>query len=81
MKTNLTLRVEGEVVRAAKVLAARRGLSISRLLSDQLEELIRRETAYETARQRAEERLAHGYDLEWQRPSSRDELHERTLLR
>lgn len=77
MKTNLTLRVDESLVRDAKVLAARRGTSVSRLVAEQLEEMTRRDHAYETARQRAEARLARGYDLRWSRPSFRDELHER----
>jgi hypothetical protein len=76
-KTNLTLSLEAELVREAKVLAARRGTSVSRLMSENLEELIRRDKAYETARQRALGRMSRGFDLEWTKPSSRDELHER----
>lgn len=77
MKTNLTLSVEENLLRDAKILAARRGTSVSRLMADQLEELVRRERDYERARQRATVRLAHGFDLGWSPPASRDELHER----
>lgn len=77
MKTNLTLSVEEDLLRDAKVLAARRGTSVSRLMADQLEELVRRDRDYERARQRATARLAHGFDLGWSPPASRGELHER----
>jgi len=77
MKTNLTLSVDAELVRDAKVLAARRGTSVSRMMADQLEDLVRRDREYEAARQRAVGRLAEGYDLGWTPPASRDELHER----
>ncbi|MDH3524320.1 MAG: DUF6364 family protein [Acidobacteriota bacterium] len=76
-KTNLTLSLEADLVREAKVLAARRGTSVSRLMSENLEALIRADKAYDTARRRAVARLSSGFELEWTRPSSRDELHER----
>jgi hypothetical protein len=76
-KTNLTLSLEADLVREAKVLAARRGTSVSRLMSENLEDLIRRDKAYETARRRALSRMGQGFDLQWTRPASRAELHER----
>jgi len=76
-KTNLTLSIDASLVREAKVLAARRGTSVSRLMSQNLEELVRSDRAYETARRRAVARLGRGFELEWSRPSSRHELHER----
>lgn len=77
MKTNVTLRVDAELLRDAKVLAARRGTSVSRLMADQLEELVRRDREYDVARRRAVARLEEGFDLGWERAASRDELHER----
>ncbi len=76
-KSNITLALDEELVREAKVLAARRGASVSRLLAERLEELIREERGYERARRRAEARLAAGWGLGWTPPASRDELHER----
>lgn len=81
MKTNLTIRIDEELAREAKVLAARRGSSVSRLVAEQLEELTRRDSAYEAARVRAEARLREGYDLRWSPAASRDELHDRAGLR
>lgn len=77
MKTNLTLSVDSELLRDAKVLAARRGTSVSRMMAEQLEELVRRDREYERARQRAVARLEKGFDLGWTPPASRNELHER----
>ena len=77
MKTNLTLSVDAELLRDAKVLAARRGTSVSRMMAEQLEDLVRRDREYESARQRAVARLEEGYDLGWTPPASRGELHER----
>ena len=77
MTSNVTLRVDSTLLREAKVLAAQRGTSVSRLLAEQLEELVRRDKAYDAARRRAVERLRKGYDLGWTPPASRDELYER----
>ena len=77
MKTNLTVRVDADLIREAKVLAAQRGTSVSRLLAHQLEELVRRDRHYEAAKRRSLARLARANDLGWTRPASRDELHER----
>ena len=76
-KTNLTLSIDLDLLRDAKVLAARRGTSVSRLMADQLERLVRGDREYEGARQRALTRLERGFDLGWTPPTSRNELHER----
>jgi hypothetical protein len=77
MKTNITLKMDSDLVREAKVLAARRGTSVSRLLAEHLEELIRRDKAYEAAKRRALARLRKGFELQWTPPADRQELHER----
>ena len=77
MKTNITLKVDADLIREAKILAAQRGTSVSGLLAQQLEDLVRRDRVYEAAKRRALARLGEGYDLQWTPPASRDELHER----
>ncbi len=77
MKTNVTLRIDAELAREAKVLAARLGTSLSRLMADQLVELTRRDREYEVAKRRALARLEAGFDLGWTPPASRGELYER----
>ncbi len=77
MKTNVTLRIDADLAREAKVLAARLGTSLSRLMAQQLEELTRRNREYETAKRRALARLENGFDLEWTPPATRGELYER----
>ena len=74
---NITLKVDDDLLREAKVLAAKQGTSVSRLVAEQLEKLVQRDARYDAARRRALKRLATGYDLGWQAPRSRDELHER----
>jgi len=77
MKNNITLRVESDLIREAKVLAARRGTSVSAMLAKQLEEMVRDEKAYDAARRRAVRRLEGGWDLRWAPVKDRRELHER----
>ena len=77
MKTNVTLKLDADLLREARVLAAEEGRSISALLTERLESLIRERKAFEKARRRALARLRDGLDLGWTPPTSRDELHER----
>jgi hypothetical protein len=77
MKTNITVKVDADLAHDAKILAAKRGTSVSRLVAKQLEELVRHDKTYQSAMQRAIARLNKGYDFQWQRPANRDELHER----
>jgi len=77
MKTNVTLKLDADMLREARVVAAEEGRSISGLLTDQLEALVRERKAFERARKRALARLRDGLDLQWTPPKSRDELHER----
>lgn len=77
MKNNITLRVDADLIREAKVLAARRGTSVSAMLAKKLEEMVRDEKAYDAARKRALRRLEGGWDLGWTPVRDRQELHER----
>jgi hypothetical protein len=76
---NITLSLPEEDLRAARVLAARRGTSVSQLLAGVLRELVERESGYDRAKQRSLSMLGEGIDLgtnghaSW----SRDDLHER----
>ena len=77
MKTNITLKIDSDLLRAAKVLAAENGTSISAMMSARLEQMVRERRTYERARERALARLRDGIDLQWTPPRTRDELHER----
>jgi hypothetical protein len=75
-KTNLTLQLDPSVIRRARIIAAKRGTSVSALVAQELIELVDREERYELARSRALELLGeaapHG-GRAWRR----DELHDR----
>jgi hypothetical protein len=77
MKTNVTLKLDAGLLKEARILAAEQGSSLSRMLAEKLEELVRERAGYDRARKRALARLRMGMDLGWTRPGSRDELHER----
>jgi hypothetical protein len=76
---NITLSLPEEDLREARVLAARRGTSISQLLARMLRETVERETGYDAAREHDLAILREGMDLgtggrmTW----TRDDLHER----
>ncbi len=76
-KQNLTLSLDLETIRMAKILAARRSTSISGLVARQIEILVGEEEAYERAERQAMSLLDQGFHLGGLIRASRDELHER----
>lgn len=77
MKTNVTLKLDAGLLREVRVAAAEQGRSLSALLTERLESVMRERKSYERARRRALARLRDGVDLRWAPPASRAELHER----
>lgn len=77
MKANITLKLDADLLRQARILAAEEDTSISALLAARLEQIVRERKAYHRARTRALARLREGMDLHWTPPASRRELHER----
>ena len=77
MRQNITISLDRRTLRKAKVLAAKRGTSISGLLAGQIETLIGEDEAYERAERQALALLDQGFHLGGVIRASRDELHER----
>lgn len=77
MKTNITLKLDANLLREVRILAAEQDTSISALLAARLEEIVGQRKTYDRARKRALARLREGLDMQWTPPRSRDELHER----
>lgn len=75
-KTNLTVQLEEEVVRRARIVAARRGTSVSQLVARELTDLVEEDARYEDARRRAAQLLGTAAPR-GRRSWTRDELHER----
>ncbi len=57
-KTNLTIQLDREIIRRARVVAAKRGTSVSALVARELDDLVQREERYEDARERAIQLMA-----------------------
>jgi hypothetical protein len=75
-RRNLTLQLDEDVIRRAKILAAKRGTSVSGLVARELEALVAEDARYEEAWRRATEIMtaaAPRRGRRWQR----DELHDR----
>ncbi|MBI2334103.1 MAG: CopG family transcriptional regulator [Chloroflexi bacterium] len=80
MKTqNITLAIDRELLKKAKLLAVRKDTSLSGLLARTLEAIVTQEEGFESARQRSLVQLARGLNLQtkgrirW----GRESLHER----
>lgn len=72
----MTVSLTRQVLRKAKILAARRETSISGLLAQEIERLVAKEDAYNHAERQAVALLEQGFHLGGT-IASRDELHER----
>ena len=78
---NITLTLDEETLREARVLAAQRGLSVSAFLRLELAGLVGRQQKYARARAAALNRLRRGQPLGGGKLPSRDEIHDRAKLR
>lgn len=76
-KTNITLKLDTALLRAVKVVAAKRRTSVSALLAEELAELTTKDEEYEKAMKHSISLMNEGWKLGWKKPKSRDELHER----
>ena len=57
-KTNLTLQLDAEVIRRARIVAAKRGTSVSALVARELDQIAAQDERYEDSRRRAAELMA-----------------------
>ena len=76
-KQNITVRLDRRTLQKAKVLAAKRGTSISGLLAEQIAALVGEDDAYDQAQRRALALLDRGFHLGGRIASNRDQWHER----
>jgi hypothetical protein len=78
---NITLAIDEETLREARVLAAERGLSVSAFLRRELAGLVERQRGYTKARESAVRRLRRGQSLGGGKLPSREDLHDRAKFR
>lgn len=60
---NVTLALDEDTLRELKIIAARKGTSMSALMRERIDDLVCREGRFVRARERALERMHRGYDL------------------
>jgi len=77
MKQNITLSIEKELLKKAKLMAAKKETSVTKLLTNQLNKMISESEEYESAKKRALAILKKGFHLGGHIPCRREELHER----
>lgn len=78
---NVTVTLDEETARWARIEAARRDTSVSRLLGEILRERMTRDSEYQAARERYFSQEARVHRRPGQRYPARDELHDRHGLR
>jgi predicted transcriptional regulator len=71
MTRNITLKLDADLGRELRVLAAEEDTSISALLTTRIEQIVRERKAYDRAREGALARLREGMNLRWTPPRSR----------
>lgn len=81
MNRAITLSLDEQVLEKVRVLAAKRGTSVSAMLRDELRRLASEDDAFRAAREEARARLARPAHLGGAPLGPRDELHDRGALR
>lgn len=77
MKQNITISLDREIIKKARILAAKNATSISRLIGDELTAKIIQEERYQQAHRQALADLNTGFHFGGKGIQSRDALHER----
>ncbi len=80
-KQNITLSLDKDLIRQARQLSARKSTSVSKLLSEELERLVRDHAQYEQAKRRALATMKKGFHMGGRVTATRDEFHDRQGLR
>jgi len=77
MNQSITLSLDKNLIKKAKIIAAQRQTSISRMLSEELEKIIVDSMEYDWAKRRALDHLHKGFHFGGKIILPREELHER----
>ncbi len=77
MKRNLTVQLDEDTVRKARVLAAKRETSVSRLVAQEIHRLVREDDEYQKAKAAAFAQLDRGFHLGGGVLPDRESLHAR----
>ena len=77
MKQNVTISLEKEIIKKAKIIAAQKETSVTRMLSEELKQLIQKEERYQQAKKKALIYLDSGFHWGGKIRATREELHAR----
>jgi len=77
MKQNITLSVDKDLIKKGKIIAAQKDTSVSKMLSEQLRQLVEDNELYETAKRSALQVLKKGYHLGGKITWKREDLYDR----
>ena len=77
MKQNITLSVDKVLIKKGKIIAAQKDTSVSKMLSEQLRQLVEDKEKYETAKRSALQTLKKGYHLGGEITWKREDLYDR----
>jgi hypothetical protein len=77
MKQNITLSIDKELLKKAKLIAAKKETSVTKLLTEQLAKIISEDDQYDAAKRRAVAILKKGFHMGGGIIARREELHER----
>ena len=77
MKQNITLSIERELLKKAKLVAAKKETSVTKPMTEQLAKMVSEDEGYDAAKKRALTILKKGLHLGGRIIAKREELHER----
>jgi hypothetical protein len=80
-KQNITLSLDRDLIRRARQLSARKSTSVSKLLGEELERLVREHEPYAQAKRSALATLKKGFHMGATITATRDQLHDRKGFR
>jgi hypothetical protein len=76
-KRNLTIQLDAETIRKARILAVERSVSVSRLVAHEIERMVNDDEQYRRAHREVLDLMNRGFDLGGEALPSREELHDR----
>jgi hypothetical protein len=77
MKQNITLSIEKELIKKGKVLAARKEISVSKMMANMLRDVVYQHERYEASKRSALEIMKKGMHLGGRINWKREDLYER----
>ena len=77
MKQNITLKIDKDLLKKGKIIAAQNDTSVSKMLSDYLKQIVDQEEQYEAAKRSALHTLKRGFHLGGKITWKREDLYDR----